>query len=71
MVTAFNAGYYTVPREITLSDLAGEMDVSHQSLSERLRRGHYTRIEDTLIVGRPTALEDQNPPDNPSPDFSA
>lgn len=69
LVTTFSAGYYTVPREITLSDLADEMDVFHQALSERLRRGHSTLVEGTLIVGRPTALEDQNPPDDTDSDF--
>lgn len=32
-------GYFAVPRRATLSDLAGELGVSQQAVSERLRRG--------------------------------
>lgn len=35
---AIDMGYYDVPRGATLKDLAEEFDVSHQALSERLRR---------------------------------
>ena len=35
-----------------LDDLADELDVSHQALSERLHRGHKTLIQNALIVGR-------------------
>lgn len=48
IVGAYERGYYDVPREITLEDLAGRMDVSHQALSERLRRGHSTLVERAL-----------------------
>lgn len=37
---AYEQGYYAVPRELSLNELAEKMDVSHQALSERLRRGH-------------------------------
>lgn len=46
--TAFEAGYYDVPRDATLQDLAAILSVSHQALSERLRRGHRTLIGRTL-----------------------
>jgi predicted DNA binding protein len=42
---ALNEGYYTVPRGAKLEELAAELGVSHQALSERLRRGHRTLIE--------------------------
>ncbi|MFT4932889.1 MAG: putative DNA binding protein [Natronomonas sp.] len=45
---AYELGYYEVPRETTLDDLADDRDVTHQALSERLRRGHATLIENTL-----------------------
>lgn len=48
ILTAFERGYYDVPREATLADLADELDVSHQALSERLRRGHATLVERAL-----------------------
>ncbi|MFL9708975.1 helix-turn-helix domain-containing protein, partial [Aeromonas veronii] len=38
LMRAREMGFYEVPRAISLSDLADELDVSHQALSERLRR---------------------------------
>jgi len=45
---ALERGYYDVPRQTTLTELAEELDVSHQALSERLRRGHRRLVETTL-----------------------
>ncbi|MFC7046103.1 helix-turn-helix domain-containing protein [Halobacteriaceae archaeon GCM10025711] len=49
LVRAFQAGHYSVPRETDLQELASSMDVSHQALSERLRRGVQSLIRNTLI----------------------
>lgn len=51
LVRAFERGFFEVPRKADLKDLAEELDVSHQALSERLRRGTGALIEDTLIIG--------------------
>ncbi|WP_135305011.1 helix-turn-helix domain-containing protein [Haloarcula amylovorans] len=51
LVLAAKEGYYHVPQEKTLEELANELDISHQALSERLRRGTESLIEDTLLVG--------------------
>ncbi len=48
ILTAYDRGYYDVPRGATLADLADELGVSHQALSERLRRGHGTLVERAL-----------------------
>ncbi|RRJ28160.1 bacterio-opsin activator domain-containing protein [Halocatena pleomorpha] len=45
---AMSRGYYTVPRTITLEDLARELDISRQAASERLRRGCHLLIKNTL-----------------------
>lgn len=45
LLKAHEMGYYNVPREVSLSDLADELNVSHQALSERLRRGHGRLVE--------------------------
>ncbi|MFC4990576.1 helix-turn-helix domain-containing protein [Saliphagus infecundisoli] len=37
---AYERGYYDVPRQLSLEELAAELDVSHQALSERLRRAN-------------------------------
>lgn len=51
LVAAYERGYFDVPREITLTDLADELDISHQALSERLRRGEKSVLENTVIIG--------------------
>lgn len=49
VVAAYEHGYFDVPREVTLRELAGELDVSHQALSERLRRGQATLVSEELL----------------------
>lgn len=44
IVTAYELGYFDVPRKVTLKELAAELDVSHQALSERLRRSHAALV---------------------------
>jgi hypothetical protein len=51
LVKAASMGYFQVPREVTLQELAEEFDVSHQAISERLRRATNALVEDTLFVG--------------------
>lgn len=48
LVQAYEMGYFTVPREVDLDTVAETLDISHQALSERLRRAHRTLIETTL-----------------------
>ena len=50
LVAAFEAGYFTVPRETSLADLAEQQNSSHQALSERLRRATGNLVESTLIT---------------------
>jgi predicted DNA binding protein len=47
--TAVDKGYYEVPRRTNLQELASDLDITHQALSERLRRGHRALIESTII----------------------
>lgn len=51
LVIAYEHGYFDVPRSITLTDLAKDLDISHQALSERLRRGQKSVLENTVIIG--------------------
>lgn len=48
LLTAYEMDYYDVPRGVTLEGVAEELQVSHQALSERLRRGHRNLIQTTL-----------------------
>lgn len=46
---AFHAGYFAVPRERTLTEVAEEMGISRNALSARLRRGQRNLLANTLI----------------------
>lgn len=45
---AFERGYFEIPRGISMEELAGELDISHQALSERLRRAYETLVDSEL-----------------------
>jgi predicted DNA binding protein len=49
VVSAYEHGYYDVPRKINQEELAEYFGISHQALSERLRRGHRNLIANTLF----------------------
>ena len=59
LVTGFEAGYFEVPRRLSLSDLAAQEGISHQALSERLRRGTNSLIERTLTTGKEDDQHDE------------
>jgi predicted DNA binding protein len=52
LVAARELGYFKVPREATVRDVAEELDISHQAVSELLRRGTENLVDDTLITSR-------------------
>ncbi len=54
LTVACQMGYFTVPREVALEEVADEVGISHQALSERLRRGHETLIATVLGGKAPT-----------------
>jgi len=41
---AFEQGYFEVPRQTTVDEIASELGISGQAVSERLRRGHRTLV---------------------------
>ena len=45
---AYRAGYFEVPREATMQEIADELGVSTQAVSERLRRGYARLVEREL-----------------------
>ena len=49
LVRAYKAGFYNIPRDVTAVELADELGISDQSLSERLRRAHGSLIDSTLL----------------------
>lgn len=48
MKQAVKLGYYDIPRRTTLSNLADDLGISHQALSERLRRAHRNLVTNTV-----------------------
>ena len=52
LAAAFEHGYYDIPRKTAAKDLAEELNISHQALSEQLRRAHGNLVKNTIIVGR-------------------
>lgn len=50
LITAYEAGYYQVPREETMDSVADEVGVSQQALSKRLRRGHGNLVSNLLTA---------------------
>lgn len=41
---AYDMGYFDIPRQHTMADLAGDLGLSSQAVSERLRRGYRTLV---------------------------
>lgn len=67
LITAYELGYFKVPREIVLDDVATEIGISHQALSERLRRGHNTLIQRVLHdTSTDSRIEPDREPDTES-----
>lgn len=46
---AYDAGYFDVPRETTLTELTDELDISRNALSARIRRGERNLLANTLV----------------------
>ena len=48
LVTAFEAGYFEVPRAVSQAELAAELDISDSAVSQRVRRAVERLIADTI-----------------------
>ena len=58
LVTALEAGYYEVPRAVTMRELAEQMGVAQQTLSNRFRAAYNNLITSTLTISHPDDDED-------------
>jgi predicted DNA binding protein len=56
LIEGFEAGYYDVPRKITLEEVATSLGISHQALSERFRRAYRSLIATELVVTKEEEL---------------
>ncbi|MFC6824561.1 helix-turn-helix domain-containing protein [Halopelagius fulvigenes] len=52
LLLAFDRGYFSDPREITLQELASEMGISSTACGRRLRRASEQLIESTVVSER-------------------
>lgn len=50
LIRAFQGGYYSIPRGMSTQDLADDLGISDQAVTERLRRAIMTLTESTLIA---------------------
>ena len=53
LVTAWQMGFFELPRETSMAAVAEELDITPQSLSDRLRRAQNTLIGDALRLAMP------------------
>jgi hypothetical protein len=51
--TAYEMGYFEIPRRASLQEVAAELDISASSVSERLRRAQTQLIEETVATTWP------------------
>jgi hypothetical protein len=50
---AYERGYFDIPRQVSLEDVAKELDITPSSVSERLRRAQTQLIEETVATTWP------------------
>ncbi|MDQ2051314.1 helix-turn-helix domain-containing protein [Natronolimnohabitans sp. A-GB9] len=50
LAAAYEAGYFDVPRRVTLVELGDRLDISDSAVSQRLRRGLAALIDSTIAV---------------------
>lgn len=55
---ASEQGYYDIPRRVSTADIADQLGISDQAVTERLRRGIRTLVSNTL---RPVGAEKASP----------
>lgn len=58
LVTAWQMGFFELPRQTSMAAVAEELDITAQSLSDRLRRAQHTLIGDVLRVSLPAGEGD-------------
>jgi hypothetical protein len=57
LVTAWQMGFFELPRKTSMAAVAEELDITAQSLSDRLRRAQKMLIGDALRVALPTSQD--------------
>ncbi|ADD03995.1 HTH-10 family transcription regulator [Natrialba magadii ATCC 43099] len=52
LVTAYEEGFFDVPQQITMTELAASLGITQQALSKRLHHAHKNLIGHVLTVGQ-------------------
>lgn len=50
LLLALDRGYFATPRETTMQDIATDLDITQQALSDRIRRGVEKILQNTLQI---------------------
>ncbi|WP_227355411.1 helix-turn-helix domain-containing protein [Haladaptatus salinisoli] len=50
LVTALDKGYFEIPRDISIEELADEFGISANAISQRIRRGSANLVRNTLTI---------------------
>jgi hypothetical protein len=56
LVAAIETGFFSLPRETTLADLAERFDISEQAVSEHLRRAQRNVLRETVLADESASL---------------
>ncbi|TYL36233.1 bacterio-opsin activator [Natronococcus pandeyae] len=52
LVTAYEAGFFDVPQQITMTELADQLGITQQALSKRLHHAHKNLVGNVLTIGQ-------------------
>ncbi|APX95896.1 helix-turn-helix domain-containing protein [Natronorubrum daqingense] len=63
LVAAIDHGYFEIPREVSMQELSEELGISHQALSERLRRAYRALVTSELNVSEDETVAPPMPSD--------
>ena len=63
LVAAIDHGYFEIPREVSMQELSEELGISHQALSERLRRAYRALVTSELNVSEDETVAPPVPSD--------
>lgn len=58
LVTALELGYFEIPRDAQIEELAQALDISTNAVSQRLRRATGNLTRNTLTISPPEAVSD-------------
>ena len=61
LMLAVRGGYYSIPRQMSTENIAEQLGISDQAVTERLRRGISTLTQNTLIAMDEEAEEEFTP----------